>query len=90
MVAQFVASNEHAGVALGGLLLAGVAILALQAHGGWLTDVDHSVTAWLVARRNPTSDHLALAVTNFLGPEETAGGGGAVRDPGAVARSALC
>jgi membrane-associated phospholipid phosphatase len=56
-----------------GLLLA-VAVLALQVSDrAWLTGVDHSVTAWLVTHRNPTIDHLALAVTNALGPVETAG-----------------
>jgi hypothetical protein len=55
-----------------GLLLA-MAVLALQAsHRGWLTGVDHSLTAWLVSHRNPTIDHLAVAVTNVLGPVETA------------------
>lgn len=55
-------------------LLLGVAVLALQAsHRGWLTGVDHSVTAWLVTHRSPAIDQLALAVTNTLGPVDTAG-----------------
>lgn len=103
VVANFVASNGPAEVAVGGLLVAaavfgwgwgyrdqlstwfatsvraiglllGVAVLALEAsHGGWLVGVDHSVTAWMVTHRRPAIDQLALAVTNALGPVETAG-----------------
>jgi membrane-associated phospholipid phosphatase len=76
---------------VGGLLF-GVTVLALQAsRGGWLTGVDHSVTAWLVAHRNPAIDHVALAVSTALGPVEIA----VLTTAGAVAvgirsRSALC
>jgi undecaprenyl-diphosphatase len=76
---------------VGGLLF-GVTVLALQAsRGGWLTGVDHSVTAWLVAHRHPAIDHLALAVSTALGPVEIA----VLTTAGAVAvglkfRSALC
>ena len=51
----------------------GVTVLALQAsRGGWLTGVDQSVTAWLVAHRNPAIDDVALAVSTALGPVEIA------------------
>jgi membrane-associated phospholipid phosphatase len=54
-------------------LLAAVVVLALQvSHHGWLIDVDHSATTWFVAHRNPTLDHIALAVTTILGPISTA------------------
>jgi membrane-associated phospholipid phosphatase len=54
-------------------LLAGVVVLALQVStGGWLTDVDHSITGWLVAHRNPALAQVALTVTNAFGPAETA------------------
>jgi undecaprenyl-diphosphatase len=57
---------------VGGLSL-GVTVLAVEvSHGGWLTGVDHSVTAWLVAHRDPTMDRIALAVSTALGPTEIA------------------
>jgi membrane-associated phospholipid phosphatase len=76
---------------IGGLLF-GVTVLALQASGGgWLTGVDHSVTAWMVAHRSPGMDHVALAVSTALGPLElallTAAGAFAV---GVKSRSGLC
>jgi membrane-associated phospholipid phosphatase len=76
---------------VGGLLF-GVTVLALQAtRGGWLTGVDHSVMAWMVAHRNPGLDHVALAVSTALGPLELA----VLTATGAVAvavkyRSSLC
>jgi membrane-associated phospholipid phosphatase len=54
-------------------LSAAVAVIAVQvSHHGWLVNVDHSVTTWFVAHRNPRMDHIALAVTTALGPISTA------------------
>src|ERR1700712_6074098 len=55
---------------VGGLSL-GVTVLAVEvSHGGWLTGVDHSVTAWLVAHRGPTMGRNAPSVSP---PLRTAG-----------------
>jgi membrane-associated phospholipid phosphatase len=55
-------------------LLWGVAILAgPQGHGGQPWAVDRAVSASLIAHRSPTTDHVALAIGNILGPAEIVG-----------------
>jgi undecaprenyl-diphosphatase len=56
-----------------GLMLAVVVLGVQVCHGGWLVDVDHSVTAWVVTHRSPAADHIAVAVTSLFGPAETVG-----------------
>jgi membrane-associated phospholipid phosphatase len=57
-----------------GLVLA-IAVLGVQVRsGGWVATVDHSLTVWVVGHRNPTADHIAMAVTSAFGPAETVGG----------------
>ncbi len=54
-------------------LLMGLVVIALQvSQHGWLVDVDHAVTAWLVGHRTPAANQIALMVTNAFGPAETA------------------
>ena len=68
MQTRWTAAMRSAGSALA------LVVLALQvSHGGWLTDVDRSVTAWTIAHRSPVGGHVAVAVTNLFGPVETVG-----------------
>lgn len=63
-----------AAVQAAGLLL-GIAVFAVQLrHGGWLVDVDHAVTDWLVHHRNPILDVVAVAVSNLFSPIVIAAG----------------
>jgi membrane-associated phospholipid phosphatase len=60
-------------------LLTAVGVLTVQVRSdGWLTDIDHAATAWLVAHRSPPISHLAVAVTN------------AVDQPGITILTAVC